>query len=394
MYGTPGVYKDDIFPPPSVELDTGVPVFIGICNRQQPQANETPVNQPQQLLWPQFEQFFGKPLANSYLAYAVRGFFQNGGRRCYVVCLNNTTSQALEEGLAALESLNTIDLVCAPDIIGLPALETDPEQVRIMQSAVLKHCSDLGDRFAILDALPRAAPQAVQAQRRAFAKPYDYGALYYPWVRIADGPEQNGAFIPACGHIAGVYARSDDRIGVHKAPANEVLEGVLDLEISLTNEQQGELNRQNINCLRAFPGRGIRIWGARTLSSDPQWLYINVRRLFLTVGRWLEVEMANTVFEPNNPSLWATIRRELTAYFNTLFQAGALKGNSSSDAFYIKCDEETNPPEMREAGKVVTEIGLAPAIPGEFIVVRILQDPSGVAIAESTRAGQSPITKR
>ena len=382
MYSSPGVYKEYIFPQSSVKLDTGVPAFLGICNCQNVEGEEIPLNQPQQFRWSKFEQFFGKSFSHSYLAYAVRGFFQNGGQRCYVVYLKNTTLEALQEGLTALESLNTIDLVCAPDIMSLPPSATDPEQVSLMQSAVLEHCSKLGDRFAILDSLPGANLEAVQEQRQKLTATKGYGAFYYPWLRIPDGLEQSGDFMPPCGHIAGVYARSDALNGVHKAPANEMLEGVVGLEVSLTNEQQGQLNPQNINCLRAFPGRGIRIWGARTLSSNPQWRYVNVRRLFLTLGRWLELELTPTVFEPNNSKLWANIRRDLTVYFNNLFEKGALKGTSRSEAFYIKCDEETNPPEIRDAGKVVTEIGLAAATPCEFIVVRITQNSSGIAIAE------------
>ena len=382
MSRSPGVYKEYSFPQSSVELDTGVPAFLGICNCQNVEGEEIALNQPQHLLWSQFEQFLGESFSHSYLAYAVKGFFQNGGQRCYVVYLKNTSLEALQEGLAALESLNNIDLVCAPDIMSLPPSATDLEQVSLMQSAVLEHCSKLGDRFAILDSLPGANLEEVQEQRQKLTETNGYGAFYYPWLRIPDGLEQSGDFMPPCGHIAGVYARSDALNGVHKAPANEILEGVVGLEVSLTNEQQGQLNPHNINCLRAFPGRGIRIWGARTLSSNPQWRYVNVRRLFLTVGRWLELEMTPMVFEPNNSKLWATMRRDLTVYFNNLFAKGALKGTSPSEAFYIKCDEETNPPEIRDAGKVVTEIGLAPAIPGEFIVVRITQNSSGVAIAE------------
>jgi len=177
-----------------------------------------------------------------------------------------------------------------------------------------------------------------------------------------------------------VYARSDQRIGVHKAPANEVLEGVLDLEAGVTDADQGRLNPVGVNCLRAFPGRGIRIWGARTLSNDSAWTYVNVRRLFLTAGRWIERNMTGVVFEPHDQRLWARIVRELTAYFNDLFQRGALKGQTVQEAFYVKCNAETNPPEVRDAGMVVTEIGLAPTVPGEFVVVRIIHGASGVTI--------------
>ena len=352
-----------------------MPAFLGISDNGK--CENIAVNLPQQLtVWTQFEQFFGRTMSNSYLGCAVRGFFQNGGRLCYVVRLQNATPEALELGLAALEDLNTIDLVCAPDIMGSLTHETDLEQIRIMQLSVLEHCSRLNDRFAILDSLPTTNLREVLRQRERLES--THGALYYPWVRS----QENGYFVPPCGHVAGVYARSDERIGIHKAPANEILEDVLELEVTLTNAEQEQLNPEGINCLRAFPGRGIRVWGARTLSRNPNWLYVNVRRLFLTVGRWIELNMANRVFEPNNTKLWANIHRDLTAYFNSLFEQGALKGRSPSEAFNIKCDEETNPPEIRDAGKVVIEIGLAAAVPGEFVIVRIFHGVSGTTITE------------
>jgi uncharacterized protein len=222
----------------------------------------------------------------------------------------------------------------------------------------------------------------VLAQRRELDS--HNAALYFPWLdtglRDQEGTIQ---YVPPCGHVAGVYARSDMRAGVHKAPANEVLEGVLDLEINLSNAQQGALNPQGVNALRAFPGRGIRVWGARTLSPNSAWIYVNVRRLFLTAGRWIERNLASTVFEPNDPNLWARILRELNAYFNGLFQQGALKGATPAAAFYVKCDAEINPPAVRDAGQVITEIGLAPVVPGEFVVVRIIHSASGIIISGS-----------
>ncbi len=374
QYRTPGVYTENVFLSPAAELLTGVPAFLGLTEKAPDKPNE-----PESFSltrWPEFGQKFGKPVPNSYLADAVRGFFENGGRLCYVMRLKDSTKQALEQGLAALSPLDTVDLVCAPDIMASPA------QAFTLQRTMLDHCEQAGDRFAILDSLCGATVTQVRDQWQGVSAAD--GALYYPWVRVPDGPA-GGALVPPCGHIAGVYARSDQRIGVHKAPANEVLEGVLDLEVNLTNTEQGELNPFGINCLRAFPGRGIRVWGARTLSNDPAWTYINVRRLFLTVGRWIERNMPSVTFEPNNPRLWARIVRELTVYFNDLFRRGALKGRIAREAFYVKCDGETNPPEAIDAGKVVTEIGLAPSVPNEFIIVRLIHGDSGVTIVGPTR---------
>src|SRR5262249_47074291 len=170
---------------------------------------------------------------------------------------------------------------------------------------------------------------------------------------------------------AGIYARVDARIGVHKPPANEIIEGTIDLERDLDDEDQSLLNEVGVNCLRAFPGRGIRVWGARTLSGLPEWRYVNVRRLFTTLVRWIARSCQDLVFDAYPPALWEGIRGRLNSYCYTLFQKGALKGDAPAEAYYVKCDAETNPPEEREQGRVISEVGLAPVMPAEFIVVRI-----------------------
>jgi phage tail sheath protein FI len=180
--------------------------------------------------------------------------------------------------------------------------------------------------------------------------------------------------------VAGIFARSDARVGVSKAPANEELIGVLDLEFLIDAATQEGLNPEGINCLRAFPGRGLRVWGARTLSLDANWMYINVRRLVLTLARWIDRNMVWASFEANTPRLWNRIQRELSVYLSQLREAGALKGATAAEAFYVKCDSETNPADEREQGRVVTEIGLAPALPAEFIVVRIIHRPGAAKL--------------
>jgi len=373
-YQTPGIYRQDSFERPLAALQTGVPVFLGVAARQ-------PDSRVQRLtLWQQFVDQLGEPLADSYLGPAVRGFFANAGQLCYVVRLGDSTPAELATGLAQIAQIDMIDLVCAPDCMR-PAqlgLGLDLAVVQAMQQALLDHCAQLGDRFAILDALPGSDPPSVLAQRQRLNG--SDGALYYPWVGVAAGVGQAVRFVPPCGHVAGVFARSDRATGVHKAPANEPLSEVLDLERNLTNADQAGLNPAGINCIRSFPGHGMRVWGARTLSRDSAWAYINVRRLFLTAGRWIERNLTGAVFEPNGPRLWARIERELRGYFRQLYERGALHGASLEEAFYVKCDAETNPPEVREQGKVVTEIGLAPALPAEFVVVRIVHGVGGVTI--------------
>ncbi|MEA2694665.1 MAG: uncharacterized protein QOJ16_4052 [Acidobacteriota bacterium] len=377
IHQTPGVYREDVFPTRTTPLPTGVPAFLGLAASGDP-------NVPRKLtLGAQLAKNFGPPRPEGFLAAAVAGFFANEGEQCFVVRLAEGGDAAVDpvaalaDGLAALAALDDVDLVCAPDLFtvagaGPQGLAT----ARRMQAALLEYCTAQGDRFALLDAQPGADVLAVVTQRNGLPDPAGAnGALYYPWLQVAG----DGRFVPPCGHVAGIVARSDRKVGVHKAPANEVVAGAVDLEVNLTATEQAGLNPVGINALRAFPGRGIRVWGARTLAREDAWKYVSVRRLFLTAIRWVERNLGQVAFEPNDPRLWARIGRELRVYFEGLFRAGALKGRTPAEAFYVKCDAETNPPEVRETGRVVTEIGLAPANPNEFVVVRIIHGTGGVS---------------
>ena len=369
----PGIYREDVFPAPAPRFLTGVPVFLGYAE-DGPDEPHTP-----QLLtlWPEYETTFGPAPELGYLADAVRGFFENDGLLCYVLRLEDSGSpvQDLRRGLEALAGLDDVDLVCAPDIMRTDSRSVDPDAdaVVAMQRDVLDHCRAHGHRFAILD----GAPTGVRAQRAELDS--DQGALYHPWVWVPM-PSGPPLYVPPCGHVAGAYSRSDRAVGVHKAPANEVVEGVLDLRVDLGQQEVGELSALGVNCLRAFPGRGIRIWGARTLSADPAWRHVNVRRVLLTLGRWLERFMASLVHEPNDVRLWVRIMRDLTVHLEGLFQRGALKGRTPEEAFFVKCDSETNTQDVIDAGMVVTQVGVAPVAPAEFVVVRIIHGSSGVSI--------------
>jgi phage tail sheath protein FI len=378
IYKTPGVYREEIFLKPEARLPTGVPGFVGFADEGAQGGPD--FNQPVALhRKEEFAARFGaRP--ESYLAEVVTGFFDNGGVRCYVARANpgGDRAAALRNAIAALAPLDDLDLVAAPDAMSLRLADNNPDASAIeqVQRQMLAHCAEQGDRLAILDALPSRAAEGVLAQRDGLtvgqAEPVN-GALYYPWLRIV-----GDRLAPPCGHVAGVFARADGRVGVFKAPANEEVFGVIDLETAIDNSIQDQLNPEGVNCLRAFPGRGIRVWGARTLSRDPNWRYISVRRLFLTLRRWIDLNMAWAAFEPNETRLWVRIQRELTTYLTKLLRDGALKGATPEQAFFVKCDKETNPPELREVGQVVTEIGLAPLAPAEFIVVRIIHR-AGVA---------------
>jgi phage tail sheath protein FI len=182
--------------------------------------------------------------------------------------------------------------------------------------------------------------------------------------------------------MAGIWARNDNTRGVHKAPANEVVRGAISLELNITKNEHDLLNPEGINCIRSFPARGVRVWGARTLSSDPAWRYLNVRRLF----NYLEKSILNgtdwVVFEPNDIALWAKIRRTIASFLVMEWRKGALFGASPGDAFYVKCDDETNPAEGIDLGQVVCEIGVAPVKPAEFVVFRMSQFSGGVSLVE------------
>jgi len=361
-YKSPGVYREEIFLQPVAALPTGIPGFVGLAQTKEP-ATATPV------LLHRMEDFatvFDSPSA-SYLAAAVTGFFENSGSRCYLAPAdpNADRQTALTGALATLGPLPDLDLVAVPDAI----LLADNDAI-LLQQKVLQHCAEHGNRLAILDALRNRTPETVLEQRNrivpGLSEPLN-GALYYPWLRTAAD-----RWVPPCGHVAGIFARTDNRVGVFKAPANEEVRDVLDLEMVIDNSVQDRLNPEGVNCLRAFPGRGIRVWGARTLNRDPAWRYVNVRRLFLTVGRWIDRNMTWAAFEPNDSRLWVRIQRELGAYLTAFWRAGALQGQTPVEGFYVKCDADTNPPESRETGEVITEIGLAVTAPAEFIVVRII----------------------
>lgn len=332
----------------------------------------------------------------SYLAEAINGFFENGGIRCYVVraVVESDKKKALTDALNVLEPLNDLDLVAIPDAM---TLHPDTQAIIDVQRAALQHCATCGDRIAILDALPSLVDGQLklkeniifQRDRLVNQQEAFNGVLYFPWLKNAqnylkqDNQLEKGRLVPPCGHLAGIIARSDRNRGVFKAPANEEIYDALDLEVPVDNSIQDELNPLGINCLRAFPGRGIRVWGARTLAgNDPNWRYVNVRRLFLTFTRWIDQNMFWATFDPNGPLLWLRIQRELSFHLETFWQAGALQGETRQQAFYVKCDEETNPPESRETGQVVTEIGFAPNAPAEFIIVRIVHDISAPEITQ------------
>lgn len=293
-------------------------------------------------------------------------------------------SAAERKGLLGLEIADDVTMVCCPDLMGLfQAGLVSMDDVKSVQVSMIAHCENMKDRFAILDCPPGLNPQAIKDWRMNTAG-YDtkYGAVYYPWIRVADPLGGPSILTPPSGYMAGIYARSDNERGVHKAPANEVVRGAIGVEMQITKGEQDILNPIGINCIRSFPGRGIRVWGARTLSSDASWRYINVRRLFNFIEKSIQTGTQWIVFEPNDADLWARIKRDITAFLTNVWRTGALFGATPAQAFYVKCDEETNPPSIRDAGQVIIEIGLAPVKPAEFVIFRISQWAAGSETSE------------
>ena len=293
-------------------------------------------------------------------------------------------SSADRTGFAGLEVIDTVTMVAVPDLMAAHlAGRIDADGVRAVQTAMIAHCELMGDRMAIIDPPPGLGAQQVRHWRREEAG-YDskYAALYWPWIRVFDPQSGRPVDLPPSGHMAGVWARNDATRGVHKAPANEVVRGAIGIAASLTRAEQDELNPVGVNCVRAFPGRGIRVWGARTLSSDPSWRYINVRRLYNYVESSVTIGTQWVVFEPNDRDLWQRVTRTIRAFLFTVWQNGGLFGDTVDEAFYVKCDDETNPSELIETGRLTCEVGMAVVKPAEFVVFRLAQLPAGTSVTE------------
>jgi len=319
---------------------------------------------------------FSTDAGQSNLAHAVYGFFNNGGTRCYVSRV--ATAGDIGTALTAFAAIDEIAIVAAPGVVTIAA-----------RSAVVDHCASTGDRFAILDLAEALETDGVldltlldpSNEDNVLPDNSDYAATYFPWIAAydpAEGIQNPGGdglrFVPPSGHMAGIYARIDTERGVHKAPANAVVRGALGLRYAISKAQQDGLNPQGVNAIRDLNGN-LRVWGARTIGGDRngEWKYVNVRRLFLFLRESIDEGTQWVVFEPNDSSLWAKITRNVTAFLTNVWRDGALFGDTPAQAFYVKCDAETNPPELRDLGQVVTEIGVAVVEPAEVVIFRISQ---------------------
>ena len=438
-YQAPGVYVQEV---PSGaraigQVNTSIDGFVGLAPDNDALVDELRVLDN----WTQFvDQYVGTATAGTPLSNAVYGFFSNGGSRCYVVNIGPggslTGTASAPTGLTLFEAVDDLSIVAAPGY-------ATAEAYAALQAHVEHPLRQ--DRMAILDtvekvddvgALTRAATSGVPGNPDARAEdsadsgadepedgdepggaekpdgsdkpdgrngpdgpnteageqqdlgapqsPGGYTALYYPWIVMIDPVSGKKVTQPPSGHIAGVWARVDATRGVHKAPANEPIQGAIDLVRRVSRGEQEVLNPAGVNCIRYFPGEGIRVWGARTKAPEAsEYRYINVRRLTNMIKESVADGTRWVVFEPNDHTLWKSIRRDIGAFLTNVWRDGALLGTTPQQAFFVKCDEETNPPEVRDAGQVVTLIGIAPVKPAEFVIFKLMQSADNTSETES-----------
>jgi uncharacterized protein len=281
-------------------------------------------------------------------------------------------------GLAGIADLEEIDLIVAPDLpwcMERSAGFKSAKDVEIVQSAIVSQCEEKKDRFAILDIPPGENPRGAMQWRRLFNT--SFAAFYYPYVIPSTSRDRKP--VPPSGHIAGIYARCDRAQGVYRAPANEQLEGVVDLELFLQQSDIAMLNAEGINCSQVFAQRGIRVWGARTAASDGSLQFVNVRRTIIAITRALHVGLQWVVFENNDQDLWQMISRDVTFFLDQLWREGFLKGASQQEAFLVRCDTETNSPATQNRGQVNVDVWLSPFRPAEYIGLRVTQEVDALA---------------
>jgi len=419
QYYSPGVYIQEVSTGarPIQPVGTSTAGFLGVAPDSEASKNQAVALSN----FTDFQKnFLPKNLApdakipSNQLASAVWGFFENGGSRCYVVNVGNeggkpapiVGSARERKGINVLETIDEVAIVAAPGYWDAGS-----------HNALIDHCEKLGDRVAILDppdkvddiqplkeieeetpsggggggggggGVGAAGGGGKPKKRGMLPRQTDRGfaAFYFPWITIRDpfNPAEPIS-VPPSGHIAGVYARTDSTRGVHKAPANESIRGVLNVAYNVTRGEQDELNPLGVNCIRLFSREGVRIWGARTrAAAASEWRYLNVRRLFNMIEESIALSTRWVVFEPNDPTLWKSIRRDVGAFLRSLWRDGALMGASPEEAFFVKCDEETNPTDEIDQGKVTTVVGVAPVKPAEFVSFKIGQSAGGVEREEA-----------
>lgn len=343
----PGVYVEETpqGPRPIKGVDTSTPAFLG-------RTEFGPTEPTLVTSLREFTETFGGA-APGFLPDAVALFFANGGRRAVVVRVDDDYAAALET--LSLSKYGDVTLVYAPDAYAVPDLV-----------ALLVADCERTNRFLVLDApqgaVPPLDPRSVSDS--------DHAAYYFPWLRVGD-PDGRQRLVPPGGAVLGVYARVDRDRGVWKSPANEVVIGAVGLAHDVAADDQDALAAAGANTIRTFPGRGIRVWGARTLSTAGEWSYVSVRRFVSFLERSIAEGTRWVVFEPNDEPLWARVRDTIRLFLRAQWQAGAMPGRTERQAFFVTCDRTTMTQDDIDDGRLICEIGIAPVRPAEFVVVRI-----------------------
>ncbi|MFF4874596.1 MULTISPECIES: phage tail sheath subtilisin-like domain-containing protein [unclassified Micromonospora] len=404
-YFSPGIYVEEVpdGARPIGPQSTSIAAFVGVAPDRSAQLGKAvPVNN-----WTEFLRLFagGEQAESTALARAVFGFLDNGGARCWVVNVGEggaiTGTGQRRGGLQLLEAVDEISIIAAPgfhDVVAHEALLSMAERTRTMV-AICDPAPDIDDISALTRvATPSSGKPPKPAEGAASGsggsggpggsgghdgaayrpRQSEFGAFYYPWLRVRDPISGELELTPPSGHLAGIWARTDALRGVHKAPANEPVRGAVDLGYLVTRPEHDVLNPKGVNVIRYFAGEGIRVWGARTLAAEAsEWRYLNVRRLSIAIEQAIANGTRWMVFEPNDFTLWRSIRRDIGAFLTRVWRDGALLGRSPEEAFFVKCDEETNPSEVRDAGMVIAHIGIAVVKPAEFVVFKLSQWAGG-----------------
>ncbi len=412
-YSTPGVYVEEVpsKSQPISDVGTSTAGFIGkvedgvkrpVIAGKQPIDPKNPADnemyplaekdKPQLITnWAEFEKKFGYiQQGNRVLANAVFGFFNNGGTRCWVARVTEELNKEnVGKVLISFEAIDEISIVAVPlpaPTPPAPPTSTQPQGTgdrsnlyNEIREVVLSHCEKMQDRFAILDG--EDVTGDLKSEQIYSGRNSDYGAVYFPYIKVSSKVLKAGTVneyqeeiidMPPSGYIAGIYARVDANRGIFKAPANEVIRGVLKEKLPVSRIDQGNLNDKGINVIRQINGN-VTVWGARTISDKPEYKYINVRRTLLFLRESIDQGTQWAVFEPNTPALWQKIKRNVFDFLLVQWRAGALFGNTKEEAFYVKCDAETNPPTEVALGRVIAEVGVSIVRPAEFVIFRISQ---------------------
>jgi phage tail sheath protein FI len=347
----PGIYIQNIasHPQPIEGVSTSTVAFLG--------ETQTGPNTPTLVTsWVDYQKVFGGYFGEGkYLPYAVEGFFLNGGQRCYGCKVVNSDYAS---AIANIEKVDEVSIVYSPNA----------QAVAGLADALISHCERLRKRFVIFDSLKGQDPSSV-------TKPHEssFAALYYPWINIKEATTGRLCLVPPGGHIAGIYARVDIEQGVHKAPANQVVKGAVGTEFSGNQNLLEPLNSQGINTIRSFPDRGIRVWGARTLSSDLETRYVNVRRLLIYLEQSITKGTAWATFELNNQATWTKVKSAIENFLTQAWTAGMILGATQQEAYFVKCDRSMMTQNDIDNGRLIVLIGVAPVKPAEFIIFRIAQ---------------------